>query len=398
MTVSKVMVTTPAVSAVGTLKRTVSDKIRRLYPAVTPMLRLVKTAEVDGMGNTSYNEGLISKESSDTMKFEWFTYTPVDLFYTATGGSTTTVTMADTSSFRTRDIITNLTNMQVAIVDTITNATTLTVTAVGTWDAPVSGDVIGMSCRTMEEGTSDITPLTKEPDNNYNYVFPLRYAISIADTAKNSPHYTEQPMERYMKDNMQFVMANVENSLLFGKRAASGDSTSVTIGGTAYSLFTTRGLLNYATNPIDGSGMTFDKWSTFVFENLPKTQSPEKMLVMLCGRHIMGVMQSWANQKLIYMESGEPDEFGVRPKKFMCGAYTILPQMHNSFDQGALANSPVIFDPDDLVYKYKTDMDLTTKTNLQLPATWGETRAVQGVIGLQCWSGGANVRIITNWS
>jgi hypothetical protein len=390
------MVTTPVVTATGTLKRTVSDKIRRLYPAVTPMLRLVKTAEVDDMGETSYSEGLISKTSSDTMKFEWFTYVPIDLFYTATGGSASTVTMADTTSFRTRDIITNLTNMDVAVVNTITSGTALAVTAVGSWTV-TAGDIIAMSCRTMEEGTSDITPLTKEPDNNYNYLFPFRYAISIADTAINSPHYTEQPMVRYMKDNMQFVMANIENAFLFGQRASSGDTTSVSIGGTAFNMFTTRGLLNYATSPIDGSGMTFDKWSTFVFENLPKTQNPQNMLVMLCGRHIMGTLQSWANSKLIYMESGEPDEFGVRPKKFMCGAYTILPLMHNSFDQGPLASSPVIFDPDDLVYRYKTDMDITTKTNLQLPATWGETRAVQGVIGLQCWSGGANVRQIINW-
>ena len=73
------MVTTPVVSATGTLKRTVSDQIRRLNPVVTPFLAIVKDASTDQMGRQSYSSGLIGKEKTDTMKFDWFTYTPVDI-------------------------------------------------------------------------------------------------------------------------------------------------------------------------------------------------------------------------------------------------------------------------------------------------------------------------------
>jgi hypothetical protein len=256
-----------------------------------------------------------------------------------------------------------------------------------------------MSCRTVEEGTSDITPLTKEPDNNYNYVFPFRYAVSIADTAVNSPHYTEQPLARYMTDNMTFSLRNVDNALILGQRAASGDTTTVTIGTTAYSMYTTRGLMDYSTTPIDAGGtMTFDRWSTYVFESLPNTLNPERLLTMFCGRKIYGRMQNWANQKLISWESGKKDEWGVQTEKFHCGPFTIMPVMHDLYDRGAMQNIATIFDPEDIKYRFKTGMDIAPKDNLQLPATWGTTRAVQGVVGLQCISGGANVKNIINWN
>jgi len=394
---SQAQITTPVVTATGTLKRTVSDQIRRLNPVVTPFMSIVKSSNVDKMGNMSYGDGLINKASTDTMKFEWFTYTPIDLYSVATAGSGTTAEMADTSAYRTRDIVTNLTTLEVAIVITVTSTTVLTVTPVGTWSCN-AGDTIAMSCRTVEEGTSDITPLTKEPDNNYNFVYPFRYSISIADTAINSPHYGEPLLKRYMTDNSTFALRNLENSFFLGKRAASGDTTSVTIATVAYNMYTTRGILDYATSPIDAGGsMTFDKWSTYVFEGLPNTQNPDRLLVMPMGRKIYGRMQAWANQRLIQYDSGKQDVFGVQTEKFHCGPYTIKPMLHDLFNHGALENTAMIFDPEDFVYRFKTGMDVKPVDNLQLPATWGTTRAIQGVTGLQCWSGGANVRAITNW-
>lgn len=408
MAPSQTMVTTPVVTATGTLKRTVADGIRRLNPVATPFLAIVKEGNVNDMGDLSTSDGLISKEKTDTMKFEWFTYTPVDLYSAVTsdgvsctvGQETGTVPIADTSMYRTRDIVTNLTNLKVGVVNAITANTNLTVTAIGSdgWSCS-TGDIIAMSCRTVEEGTSDITPLTKEPDNNYNYVFPFRYSISIADTAINSPHYGEPLLKRYMTDNLTFTLRNVENAFFLGKRANSGDTTTVTIGGTAYQMFGSRGILDYSTSPIDAGGsMTFDRWSTFVYENMPKTQNPKKLLMMPCGRKILGKMNNWANQKLIERDSGEKDVFGVRVTKFYCGGFTIQPMVHDLFEQGELANTTVIFDPDDLTYMYKGGMDIQPKDNLQLPATWGTTRAVQGVVGLRCLSGGANIRRIINWN
>jgi hypothetical protein len=407
MAFSQTMVVTPTTLATGTIKRTVHDEIRRFNPNITPFLSLVKEGNVDNMGEQQYSNGLISKEATPTMKFEWFTYTPISLLYEATGGTggaTGTFTVADNTMWRTRDIVTNITQGFVVGIVTEVNADTVTVSVTKVGDdnwAASAGDVICMSCRTMEEGTSDITPLTKELDNNYNTVFPFRYSVSIADTAVGSPHFTEKPLQRYMKDNMTFCLANMENALLFGRRATSGNTTSVTIGGTVFPMFTTRGLLNFAGNTIDGSGMTWDKFVSTTIEQLPNTLNPETPLIALMGRHSLAKFQGWSNQNFIHLESGKKDEFGIVVKKFLAGPYTIIPRVHNSYDQLAgnpLRNVVTIFPPDDLTYMYKTDMDLETKDNLQNPGTWGTTRAIQGVFGLRSLSAGSSITNITNFS
>lgn len=406
MAPSQNMVVTPTTTATGTLRRTVSDQIRRLNPALAPMLSIVKSSSIDKMGKMSASAGMIEKEATEHMKFEWFTETPIDVYAAATGAGTSgtggdetaTAKLADTSAYRTRDIVTNLSTLEVAVVNAVASGTITLTVITPTWTCAV-GDVIAMSCRTMEEGTSDITPLTKEPDNNYNFVFPFRYPVSIADTAINSPHFTEQPLKRYMVGNTQNCLRQLENALILSQRAATNNTTDVKIGSTTYPMYTTRGLLQYASDPIDAGGnMTFDEWNTQVFEELPNTLNPDKMLIMFAGRRIIGRMQSWAAQKLMLTESGEPNEFGVRPRDYYCGAFKIRPMLHDLFDQGALAHQAVIFDPSDLVYRFKKGMDIATVDNLQLPATWGTTRGIQGVVGLQCWSGGANVKMITNWN
>lgn len=362
-------------------------------------MSLVKEGGVDEMGNPSYGGGLIEKEATETMKFEWFTLLPIDIYFVATAGSSTTATISSTANFAVRDVVVNLTTMEVGVVNTVTSSTVLTITNVTSAWSCAAGDVIAMACNTHEEGDANATSRTQEPDNNYNYVFPFRFAVSIADTAVNSPHYGEALKTRYKKDNMYLALRNLENNLILGQRPASGDTTSVTIGGTAYNMFSTRGLWQFASNSINAGGaLTFDDFQSSVFLGLPKTQSPDKALKMLCGRNIFSIMLRWANQKLIYMENGDVDEMGVRPKRFQCGAYTIEPMLHDLFDYGSLASSALVFDPSDIKYRFKTGMDLQTKDNIQTPATWGTTDEIRGVVGIQVMSGGANLTKITNWT
>jgi hypothetical protein len=64
---------------------------------------------------------MIGKKEAKRMDPEWATYTPIDVFYTATGGSSTTAVIADTSAFGVDDVICNTTTGDVAIVNTIEN-------------------------------------------------------------------------------------------------------------------------------------------------------------------------------------------------------------------------------------------------------------------------------------
>jgi hypothetical protein len=80
----------------------------------------------------------------------------------------------------------------------------------------------------------------------------------------------------------------------------------------------------------------------------------------------------------------------------MGGALEIEPLVHNLFDNGAYANSAVFFQNSDLVYRFMTGLDIKVRENAQLPSTMGQTNIIEGVVGLQSWSNGASVKLITN--
>ena len=63
MAPSQNMVVTPLTTDTGTLRRTVSDQIRRLNPALAPMLSIVKSSSIDKMGKMSASAGMIEKEA-----------------------------------------------------------------------------------------------------------------------------------------------------------------------------------------------------------------------------------------------------------------------------------------------------------------------------------------------
>lgn len=398
MAISKEYVVTPAVSATGTLKRTVSDWIRRLNPARAPVCAMVKASGVDDMGNMSYGAGLISKKSTPGMKFEWYTSTPPVIYHTATGGTSTTAVIADTTGFIVRDTIVNLRTKEVAVVNTLTSSTTLTVTAIGgTWSCS-AGDVIAMACNTQEEASSTATSRTQEPSNNYNYVFPFRYPVAMAATAMKSPHYTENPWDRYKRDNMDRVLEMMENICMLGKRASSGDTTSVTIGGTAYNMFTTRGIIDYAQTVVDCSGtMDWDRLNLEVAQQLPDTLASNGKLKFIAGKKICNWMYNMASKNFQWDSSGEKDVYGVLIKSFYIGSYKLDIVPHNLFNKGTMANEALIIDTSDFALRYKEGLDVHWVENIQTRATMGRMDDVQGTIGLQCKSGGENVIHLKNF-
>lgn len=397
MTISKNTVVTSAVSTTGTIKRTVSDSIRRFSPIVAPVMSLVKTQGVSEMGDVSYSKGLIDKKGTPTMKFEWYSSTPPALYYTTTGGSAISVVIASTGGFIERDIVVNLNTLEVGIVVTITNTTTLAITAIGgTWSC-AAGDVIAQCCNAQEEGSSTAVSRTSEPDNNYNFCQIFRYPVSIADTARNSPHYTEDLVSRYKKDNMYYALENMENLLWLGKRASS-ETTAVTINGQSLNVYSSRGILDMSQVTFDCQGtMTYDQFNNELYQQLPNTLDPNDELLMFCGRKIQGNMNNWVQQKLMITES-EKDVYGAIATRFYCGNFKVRPIVSNLFCQGALASQFVILRSKDLTYRFKEGLDLQIKENIQDNAAMARTDELRGVVGLQVTSGGAEVIRGINWN
>jgi hypothetical protein len=393
------IVTSSVISATSQHKRDYAEKFRRLYPELTKMLALVSGSNFDAYGKPAYSgKGMIGKRAVKRMDPEFATYTPAEILYQTTAGSSTTADIADTTMFQTDDIIVNTTTGEVAIVNALTSATRLTVTAVtgGTWSV-TAGDYIAMLSSTFEEGTSRYNNISRELTTNKTYLHIFREGVSIADTVKNTPQYTDEGMmERYMGDKTYQALRKLETAFWLSEQGTSG-TTSVTIGGTAYTLYSMRGAFKWAGSayPLNG---TFS-WETFnlLYEIMPKTIKPDETLYMACGRKAAATMNQWANNSYLHM-GGNSDEqkFGKKIKTYIMGGHLdVEPLVMDIFDTGGLSNSALFFQSSDLEYMYMDKLDLKVRENAQLPATMGTTNIIEGVVGLRSKSAGASIKWVS---
>lgn len=381
-------------------KRDFSERIRRLYPQLTKFLALVKGSTLDSFGKPSYtSSGMIGKQKANRMDPEWATLIPIDVMYEATGGSATTCEVADTTFWQTGDKICNTSTGEVAIVNTLTSSTVLTVTAVtgDTWSCS-EGQYVSMLASSYEEGTARYNTITSEPTVNKTYLEIFREGFSIADTAKNLPTYTNEGMkQRYMCEKMVHALRKLEGSLVFSKQSSSG-TTTVTIGGTAYPLYSMKGLLSYAGTsiPMDGT-FSWETFNTTMYSSMPDTINGNETLYMVCGKNIKGTMNQWANDSYMMTTEAEGVRFGKKVKKYlMAGSLEVEPMEHVLFDRGGYNNSALFFQNSDLAYRFMEGLDLKVRENAQDNAMMGETDIIEGVVGLQCHSAGANVKLFSD--
>jgi hypothetical protein len=398
------IVTSSVISATTQHKRDYAEKFRRLYPELTKMLALVKGSTLDSWGKPAYNgQGMIGKKAVKRLDPEWATFTPVDMLYLCTSGSSTTAVLSsgDNTMFQTGDTIVNTDTGEVGIISSISasGTTTLTVSAVtgSTWSC-AGNNYIAMLSSTFEEGTSRYANISRELTTNKTYLQIFREGISIADTVKNTPQYTDEGMmERYMGDKTMQTMRKLEGSFWHSVQGTSG-TTSVTIAGTAYTLYTMKGLLSYAGTAYDmQNGFNWETFNTVLYPIMPKTIKPNETLYMACGRKTAATMNQWANNSYLTMGSNSGDKFGKKIKTFiMGGALDIELLVLDNFDTGGYSNSAVFFQSSDLEYLFMEGLDLKVRENAQLPATMGTTNIIEGVVGLRSWSNGASVKWINN--
>lgn len=406
MSFQKTTVVTPATTTTGTLKREVGDWIRRLNPAAAPICAMVRSSDISKKtGDPSYGKGLIDKEASDQMKFEWFTSVPPTMYFVATSAGTTctvgqhtgTAVIASNANWNTKDIVVNLRTLQVGVVNAITNSDTLTITAVGGGWSCAEDDTIAMACNAQEEGASTYVSRTEEPTNNYNFCGIYRFAVEVADTAANSLHYGEDLWQRYKKDRLYFAMRNLDNQILFGQKAAS-ETTSVVIGGITYPVYTTRGMLNFSAVSHDLTGtVDWYRLQTEVANIIPDTMHPDEEIVAFMGKKKYNWIQAQASKNFQWQDSGEKDVYGVRIKRFMMGAYNVKPVLHDAFNHGAMENRVQLINTGDYKLRFKKGVDLQIKENIQSNSAMSKADEIRGTIGLQCWSGGANSVTLDNW-
>lgn len=400
MAASTGIVTSSVITATSQHKRDYAERIRRLYPWLTKFLALVKGSNLDSFGKVAYSgKGMISKRAVKRLDPECAVYAPIDIVYAMTGGSSTTALIADTTFFQTGDVIVNTSTLEVAIVNTLTDGTTLTVTAVtgGTWSA-ASGQYLAMLSSTFEEGTSRYNTITNELTTVKTYLQIFREGISIADTVKNTPQYTNEGMlERYQTDKMVQALRKIEGSMFYSTQATAG-TTSVTINSVAYPLYTMKGLLSWAGTGFSLSGgFNWESFNTALYPIMPKTLNADETTYMVVGRKAAAVMNQWVQNKRMFMEDTKDMKFGAAVRTYiMGGGLPVELVVHDLFDQGGQQNSALFFQSSDLEYLYMEGLDINVRENAQLPATMGQTNIIEGAVGVVSRSNGANIKYVTD--
>ena len=394
------IITSSVITATSQHKRDYAEKIRRLYPGLTKMLALVKGSNLDSMGKVAYSgKGMISKRAVKRLDPECAVYTPIDVMYQATGGSATTAVVADTTLFQTGDKIVNTSTTEVAIVNTLTDGTTLTVTVItgGTWSC-AAGQYIAMLSSTYEEGTSRYNTVTNELTTVKTYLEIFREGVSIADTVKNTPQYTNEGMlERYKTDKMVQALRKLEGSMNFSVQATNG-TTSTTIGGTAYPLYSMKGLLSWAGAAFPmGGGFNWETFNTTLYPLMPKSMNMDETIYFTCGRKVASTMNQWVQNKYMKISDNKEMKFGEGCSKYiMGGGLEIEVLVHDLWDTGGFSNSGVFWQSSDLEYLFMEGMDVNIRENAQLPSTMGKTDIIEGVTGLVSRSNGANIKFVTD--
>lgn len=391
--------TTPAISTTGTLeRRTVSDKIRNLFPGAATLFALVATGKVN-KGEVLKSPGLIGKRGVSTRKYEWFTYTPLAIVFTVASVDGTNYTMSSVDGMVTKRTVMNTTNMHVGRVSSINTSTkVITVTAVTAAFTVTAGDTFLLMAPAYPQNSSSPSIVQKDDDNAYNVTQIARYPVAIAASAKGNPHYGGDFWKRINEKNMIEGNRLTEHSMLFSERPTSGDTTSDSTIGDTFGTF--RGAWNWAANEFPcGGAMTPEKFRKELPAAMSDTINPGQRVVFLTSRVIRSEIIEWANDKLVYIDGkSKLPEYGIGDVvKVATSGPSIEIVAHNAFDQTGMTNKGLIFVPDDMLYIFANGRDLQLKKGIQNNDVDGYMDEIIGEIGLAELSAGANVTKVTDW-
>lgn len=385
----------PAISTAGTLKRTVSDIIRELWPKSAPILALTAKGSPSETGGEVSGKGLISKKSTGTFKFEWFTFTPIGVTFTVASGSNLAPVLSSATGLRPGMTVVNLDNMKVAIVDAI-STNTLTLVSLGATFTSKAGDKFLASAPAYKEGSAAPEQMSKDEDNVYNYVQIFRFAVEIDRTAKTNPHYGGDYFSRLKKRAFTQGKRYVENSILFGQRAASGDTTATANRGNVHS---TRGMWNFAAKTYNASGsMTAEKFRKDMILAMSDTVDDDDEYLMFSGRNIYSECQEFYQDKLqINQKDGKYANLGLKSDRIKTAGPITHLMKHNAFDQPGNQNRALIFRPEDITLRFKTKADWQAENNMQANDQHTQEDGVWGTCGVQVSDGGQNMLKVENW-
>ena len=405
MGVSTSAYTTPAQSTTGSLKRTVSDTIRHLFPG-NLLFALVSSGLLTGIDEVSAEKGLIRKRRVATPKYEAFTYTPLAIEFTVTGAVTGTGTSADPFVFSVTDatgltLKMNLVDSTSRTVGRIQAISTNALSVVTTGDnafATLAGRKLLSLAPAYEENSSSPYVLMKDYDHMYNFTQISRFAVEISRSAQGNPNYGGDYWKGLNKRSIYEGLRKVELGALFQDRpAGTAETTADSVLG---AFRTTRGLVPWSgTAWTAGGSMTADRWITDLPQALDETVGMDTDLICLCGTRFHSEMLMWVQEKMMVAQADKDlKKFGVYANRFMSGKSPrgIKVMVHDAFDRGDLQKNAFFFAPEMTEFVHLRDDDFKTKNKIQNNDVDGMKNEILGEWGMHFTDGGAHALMVTD--
>jgi len=385
-------------SATGLQGRTVNDEIRNLIPGNSPLLELVAVGVAQD-GKVKKSAGMISKQATDTVRFEAFTHTPPGYLQTvATKTSALVYTFASVAEIYVRMVFENTANKTVGVVSAI-SSTSVTFTSIGsTAFSAVAGDVLMRLGNAYEANSSDPAYLQKDDDNIYNMCQTFRFPTA----ASNSQIATKQVaggdfFQRASKYAMIEGMRDIERAFLFGKKSSSGNTTE--ISDISKNVATTEGLWNQSGVVFDAGGnMTPSKLFKDIPNKMDSSVGDMDRVIMLTSKKQRTNLLEQQQDSIRIDQKSDPKEYGVKIPMFMTGGPNIEIRSHDAFNNAGHEDEGLIFLPERLKYRYLKGRDIAPNKDIQSNSTDGKIDEIFGEVGLQNDDGGVSIMRLINMS
>ena len=380
-------------SATGLQARTVQDKIRALFPANSPLLALVSKGSAKN-GELVQGAGLIGKKATETVRFEAFTHTPPDITKVCGAVSSLTVTFASVIDIHVKMVFESTANGTVGAVDSISGSD-VTFISIGSTFVPVEGDTLMRIGNAYEENSSDPAYLQKPDDNIYNTTQIFRFPTAISATADATKQLAGGDFFTRMKKYAMIEgLRDIERAMIFGKKASSGNTTSMTALGTEVS--TTEGIFNTAQNSYSAGGsFTLSKLFNEVPDAMDDSVSDSDRVIMLTSKKVRGNILEQM-QSSIRERSSDLAKYGLKAHKFATAGADIDIMSHDAFNRGGHENQALCLVPDKLMYRYMKGRDIAPVKGIQSNSTDGTIDEIRGEVGILADCGGYSLLKITD--
>lgn len=382
-------------SATGLQDRTVEDKIRNLIPGNSPLLALVAKGTVKD-GDMKESEGMISKKVTKTTRFEAFTNTPPDHLKVAGAVNSLVVTFADVTDLYVRMEFENTANNTVGIIDKIDGNDVTFVTLGSETFSVVEGDTLMRLGNAYEENSQDPKYIQKADDNIYNLTQIFRFPTAASRTQQSTKQLAGGDFFKRMKMNaLREGKRDMERALIFGKKSASGNKTTLTELGVATS--TTEGIFSQASAVYDAGGnFTPSKLFKDVPNAMDSSVSDSDKVVSFTSKEARGDILEFPQSSIRIDQSKNYEKTGVKTQNIVTGGSDIEIMSHDAFNNPGHKNEMLIFVPSRLQYRFMDGADIHPVKDIQGNSVDGTIDEILAEIGILADDGGVSLLKVIN--